>query len=179
MVDETEAENTTPEPTPQNEEIQPELVVPEPIPKPEPEIETAQMAGNEPLAPDTPTSEPETKLEEIETLPEQTSIESTPDEPKPKPESSQPKAVPPEEKPKNLWQALLTKARLIIQIRKRKKLEKIMTLFSKKPQITNDEVEKLLHVSDSTATRYLSQLEKEGRIKQTGKTGKAVSYSKI
>jgi predicted HTH transcriptional regulator len=33
--------------------------------------------------------------------------------------------------------------------------------------------------SDATATRYLSQLEKEGKIKQSGKTGKGVSYSRI
>jgi len=46
-------------------------------------------------------------------------------------------------------------------------------------KITNDEVEKFLHVSDATATRYLSQLEKERKIKQNGKTGRGVSYSKI
>ena len=45
--------------------------------------------------------------------------------------------------------------------------------------ITNDEVEKLLHVSDATATRYLQALEKENKIKQTGVTGKAVFYEKI
>ena len=44
--------------------------------------------------------------------------------------------------------------------------------------IGDDEVEKLLHVSDATATRYLSELEKEGKIKQVGKTGKAVTYIK-
>ena len=49
----------------------------------------------------------------------------------------------------------------------------------KKYKITNDEVEKFLHVSDATATRYLSTLEKEGKIKQNGKTGKGVSYSRI
>ena len=54
-----------------------------------------------------------------------------------------------------------------------------MTLFLKKSKITNDEIEKFLHVSDATATRYLSQLEKEGKIKQNGKTGKRVFYSKI
>ncbi len=80
---------------------------------------------------------------------------------------------------RNWIRTLLSKANLIIQLRKRKKLEKIMTLFLKKPQIKNDEVEKLLHVSDATATRYLSQLEKEGRIKQTGKTGYSVFYTKI
>ena len=54
-----------------------------------------------------------------------------------------------------------------------------MIMFLKKSKITNDEVEKFLHVSDATATRYLSQLEKEGKIKQSGKTGKGVSYSRI
>jgi Fic family protein len=40
-------------------------------------------------------------------------------------------------------------------------------------------VEKLLHVSDATATRYLETLEKEGKIKQVGKTGKHTHYEKI
>jgi len=74
---------------------------------------------------------------------------------------------------------LLAKAREMIQFRKRRKLEKIMGMFLKKASITNDQVEKLLHVSDATATRYLEQLEKESKIKQVGKTGKEVSYSKI
>ena len=76
---------------------------------------------------------------------------------------------------KDLWKRFLDK----VQIGKRKKLEKIMTLFLKKSKITNDEVEKFLHVSDATTTRYLSQLEKEGKIKQSGKTGHSVFYSKI
>ena len=76
-------------------------------------------------------------------------------------------------------QSLLVKAREAIQFRKRRKLEKIMSLFLKQSSITNDEVEKLLHVSDATATRYLSQLEREGKIKQEGRTGKSVSYSRI
>jgi len=39
-------------------------------------------------------------------------------------------------------------------------------------------VENLLLVSDATATRYLDELEKEGKIKQVGKTGKGVFYEK-
>jgi Fic family protein len=74
---------------------------------------------------------------------------------------------------------LLEKAKNAIQFRKRKKLDKVMAMFLKQSKITNDEVEKFLHVSDATATRYLSQLEKENRIKQTGKTGHSVFYSKI
>ncbi|MCX6751415.1 MAG: hypothetical protein NT161_01455 [Candidatus Nomurabacteria bacterium] len=81
--------------------------------------------------------------------------------------------------PKNSIRELLNKAKNAIQFRKRKKLNKVMSLFLKKSKITNDEVEKFLHISDATATRYLSQLKKEGKIKQNGKTGKGVSYSKI
>ena len=74
---------------------------------------------------------------------------------------------------------LLITARNAIQFRKRKKLDRVMSLFLKQSKITNDEVEKFLHVSDATATRYLSILEKEGKIKQNGKTGHMVSYSRI
>jgi hypothetical protein len=65
------------------------------------------------------------------------------------------------------------------QEKKREKINKILTLFSEKTQITNDEVEKLLHVSDATATRYLEQLEKEAKIRQVGKTGKHTHYERI
>ena len=61
-----------------------------------------------------------------------------------------------------------------------------MALFEKQengstssPQVTNDEVERLLRVSDATATRYLDLLEKEGKLRQEGKTGKHVVYVKI
>src|SRR3990167_580129 len=74
---------------------------------------------------------------------------------------------------------LLVKARATIQDRKRKKLDKILETLNAKGKITNDEVQKLLHVSDATATRYLSALEKEGKIQQVGKTGKAVEYTRI
>lgn len=77
---------------------------------------------------------------------------------------------------RNIARLLLEKAKATILLRKQKKLLKIMTLFEKKDHITNDEVEKLLHVSDATATRYLSELEKQGRVVQHGKTGHAVSY---
>jgi len=46
-----------------------------------------------------------------------------------------------------------------------------MKLATEKKSITNDQVEKLLHVSDSTAQRYLTQLSKEGKLKRIGKDG--------
>jgi hypothetical protein len=100
------------------------------------------------------------------------------------PLTSEPEPIEPEPIPviipnKNKVLELLNKAKLAIQSRKRKKLDKIMTLFLKKKKITNNEVEKFLHVSDATAERYLNILEKEGKIKQAGKTGHSVFYIKI
>lgn len=46
-------------------------------------------------------------------------------------------------------------------------------------KITNDQVEKMLGVSNATTQRYLEQLEKEGLIKQVGKEGQSVYYEKI
>ena len=73
---------------------------------------------------------------------------------------------------------LFTRAIDKLSGRTAKRLAKIMTLLETKTQITNDDVEKLLHVSDATATRYLSALKRQGRIIQHGKTGRAVSYRK-
>ena len=100
---------------------------------------TAQMAGNEPFESThhKPMAEPETKNYQ--------------------PES---KSQIPIETYKNHTHENLTKAQLTIQEKKRKKLEKIIEALNTKGKITNDEIEKLLHVSDATATRYLEQLEK-------------------
>ncbi len=84
--------------------------------------------------------------------------------------------VSPQENKKNFALSLLAKAREKLQFRKRKKLERILVEISKKGKITNDEVEKLLHVSDKTAERYLSQLVKEQKIKTNGQKGKALLY---
>jgi len=56
--------------------------------------------------------------------------------------------------------------------------DKIMGLFMNADEITNDDVEKALGVSDATATRYLDWLEKEGKIIQIGRTGKYTHYKK-
>ncbi|MCK4386885.1 MAG: hypothetical protein KAV41_02265 [Candidatus Pacebacteria bacterium] len=78
----------------------------------------------------------------------------------------------------NFVQKLLIKARAKIQERKRKKLDKIMTLFETKTQIRNKDVRKSLFVKKRTATNYLNQLEKEQRIIQMGKKGNEVFYVK-
>ena len=134
-----------------------------------PEPQTAQIPVSEPL---NSTSEP--LGEQVEFPETKTETKPTP-EVKSEPVETNPVLVSTKPSQKNLWQRFLSK----IQIGKRKKLDRVMTLFLKQSKITNDEVEKFLHVSDATATRYLSILEKENKIKQVGKTGKRVSYSKI
>lgn len=56
---------------------------------------------------------------------------------------------------------------------------RILEEISLKSSITNDDVEKLVEVSDATATRYLDELEKEGKIRQVGERGGYVYYEKI
>jgi predicted HTH transcriptional regulator len=176
--------------TPQTEAPQESIYTPESIS----EFQTAQIPLTEPLGSE-PATEPELISTEIssEATGEPEKEEIPESEPTEKPEiksethtepntnsakaesSPAPVVVPPQ----NKILELLSKARNAIQTRKRKKLEKIMTLFAKQTNITNNEVEKLLHISDATVTRYLTILKKENKIKQNGKTGKSVSYSKI
>ena len=60
---------------------------------------------------------------------------------------------------------------------KRQAKGKILKLLKDKTSISNNDVERLLSVSDATSTNYLQELENEGKIVQIGKTGRAVSYS--
>ena len=60
-----------------------------------------------------------------------------------------------------------------------KNLDWIMGHFNNEDEITNDKVERLLGVSDTTVGRYLDELEKSGKLKQVGNTGKYVTYKKI
>ena len=57
--------------------------------------------------------------------------------------------------------------------------EKLMNYLSDKEKVANDEVEKLLGVSNATAERYLDELEKEGALRQVGRVGRKVYYKKV
>ena|SRR3989344_5597145 len=182
MAEETQAENVVAEPAVIEPALEPAPVL-EPVIEPtsvsvEPELTpTAQPV--EPLNPE-PVSEPPTPEPVPEPLPTQEPI------PAPIELVSTPETVPPPQGQistppiiqTSLARELLVKAREIIQFRKRKKLERIMSLFLKQSSITNDDVQKLLYVSDATATRYLDQLEKEGKIRRVN-TGKYSSYSRM
>lgn len=66
-----------------------------------------------------------------------------------------------------------------MQEKKEKKKEKIMELFGKKEKISHKNVVAGIDTSKNSAVRYLDELEAENKIKQVGKTGKAVFYKKI
>jgi len=103
---------------------------------------------------------------------------ATPAPPPPAPPASEPEAptlepakpaVPPAPVPKtSTIHRLLAKAREKIQFRKAKKLDKVLALARERGNIANDDVQKLLRVSDATATRYLVALVKSGKLKRAG-----------
>ncbi len=144
------------------------------------------------LTVEVPTEEVASLEPEIETEPTQPQAAEqepvTPPKPTPTPPQTQPKTPP---KPEirtvekivyktdpNIVQKLLIKARARIQERKRKKLDKIMTLFETKSQITNEDVQKLFRTTKRTIRRYFDQLEKEQKIIQVGSVGRGVVYIK-
>lgn len=59
------------------------------------------------------------------------------------------------------------------------KLENLIAQKQAGEKITNDDVQKLLKISDATAERYLQELEQKGLLKQEGETGHSVFYLKI
>src|SRR3989338_855768 len=177
MADDAPVQVPTPEPTPpepaQEAPAPVEMPVPAPAEATAPETTPVAQSSGEP----TQTAQPETQTAQMgrsEPLP-------APSEPLPNQQPASQPSVPAQVAAPivHLGRDVLAKARATIQDRKHKKLEKILEALTAKGKITNDEVEKLLHVSDATATRYLSALEKEGKIQQVGKTGKAVQYTRI
>ncbi len=55
--------------------------------------------------------------------------------------------------------------------------KKILSLFDEKEKVANNDVERLLNVSDATATRYLDKLQAKALIFQKGE-GRGVYYEK-
>ena len=54
--------------------------------------------------------------------------------------------------------------------------QKALAMFVDKSELSNSEICKALGVSSRTAVRYLDELEAEGKLKQVGKIGHAVTY---
>jgi hypothetical protein len=64
-------------------------------------------------------------------------------------------------------------------VRTQKRLAKILALASARGCVTNDDVEKLLHVAHNTATRYLVKLVAAGSLRREGAKGAGVKYYPI
>lgn len=64
------------------------------------------------------------------------------------------------------------------EVVKNENKEKILASFTGAVdgKVTNNDIEKLLGVADSTVTRYLEELEREGKIHQVGTEGRSVFY---
>ena len=161
----------------------PESQPAEPVQTPQTgEIPPVQEQKSEPIpTPETPPAPPETTTAQIPpTEPLGSANEPKVSEPEPVFSPAPVSAEPIQQTPKNnLARQLIAKAREAIQARKRKKIDRILDLFAKRTNITNNQVADFLHVSDATATRYLQVLENENKIRQVGKTGKGVKYEKI
>ncbi len=57
-------------------------------------------------------------------------------------------------------------------------LRKVEDFVNGKGRATNDDIQKLLGVSDATVTRYLDELEKQGFLRQKGQS-KGIYYEKV
>jgi predicted HTH transcriptional regulator len=55
--------------------------------------------------------------------------------------------------------------------------QKILEFVQANEKIQNNDVEKLVGVSNATAERYLDELEQEGKLTQHGTIGQNVSYT--
>jgi len=62
------------------------------------------------------------------------------------------------------------------QTEKDENINKLKEYLRGKDRVTNDEIERFLGVSDSTATRYTRELEESGLLEQVGIEGRSVHY---
>lgn len=72
--------------------------------------------------------------------------------------------------------AMREEAHEATQARNKKRKNRIIELAKKQGKITNDDVEDMFCISNSTAWRYLEELEKEGNLVQKGE-GRTTHYT--
>ena len=132
---------------------------------------TPEAAPAEPVAEVTP-SDPTPATPENEPAPEVVEPEarSSASAPAPQPPASQST-----KEPRHWTDTDRAKAAAVHHQDTEAQLAKIIEFVKKHKKITNDDIEKLLHVSDATATRYLELLIKRGILKKEG-GGRGVHY---
>jgi hypothetical protein len=140
----------------------------EPISAPnEPEVSVDDQPASptsEPVIQEPDQTQPQTDFESVPVSPVQivpsVSAPSTPTAPQP-----QSSAL---ENQVGFIRSLLNKANAKIQSNKQKKLNEIIQLAQKKQIIKNEDVQKLLHISSATATRYLVKLVQQNHLTRVG-----------
>ena len=143
--------------------------VPPPLPSEVPSEPVVEPAVATPIGSDTPI-EPIAPQPMLQTPAEPASAPVAPTSPPEHP-------APPPPDQQSFVRNLIAKGREVIHRRKQKKLEKILAEIGKRGAITNNGVEQLLRVSDATATRYLAELERAGKITHEG-YGRSLIYIK-
>lgn len=187
-----------PEPKPEEEkkpEENPEPQQPDPTEEPKPTEETPPVSEIPPTPepqPATPPQQPESPQPPESPKPEEQKPEEKPkEEPKSeppkeeKPLEPEPKVTEPEKSEVNVGEEvkkqldekvkeLLQKANEKRKLNRENNLNQIVDL-ARKRQINNQDVRDLLQVSQSTASEYLTELTKSGKLKSEGE-GKARVY---
>jgi hypothetical protein len=164
-VTETPAPSVVPvsESAPASTEVTHESV--EPVPEtPKPPVEEQSIPAAETSTTTAPV--PEQDLSQSASEPAQT-VSAQPAPAPLTPQAPQPQSLAQQDQ-KGFIRTLLAKAQAKIQFNKQKKLEKLIELAQKKKLITNSDTQKLLRISDRTATRYLVKLVQQGRLLRVG-----------
>lgn len=152
---------------PEKPKEEPKPVVETPVPViPEPTINIEPVVPPQPSPPTTPPAEAEAKV----------GTEPAIDSAKQVEDSELNRRV--DEKLKVALDDRRLKANEARKTKQQEHLQAIEKLVNEKKEITNQDVRDLTHVSQSTATEYLSMLVKSGTIKMQGK-GKATVYKNI
>lgn len=149
---------------------------PEEVPADEtsPEETKSEPVPKIPQTPEPPKEE--TKQEEQKPIEEIKQVEETKPEPeKPIPAETFVKEGQSSQQPQVDLSALREKANKARQDKMNQHLEEIQKL-AKSRQFNNDDVRELLHVAQSTATKYLGILVKQGKLKKSGGST-STSYS--
>ena len=60
--------------------------------------------------------------------------------------------------------------------KKEERKEKILELLEERGELSNSDIREALGVSRRSVARYLDQLEREGKVEQTGEIGRGVTY---
>ncbi len=168
--------NVTPEPAAEVAPISVPESVPDAVVTPEPQ-EVTEPAQPEPA--------PEVVVEP--TLPATVGPAPVPEPPAPEtpPEPPRPTPVPPSPPPEPTQipekeRKASSKNRMleVVRARRAERLEKIVALAREKRVIKNDDVEKLLKVSDATVTNYLNALVLSARLRRSG-YGRGAQYEPV